>query len=249
MFGLDPTVVSGIVLAMVVGGLVKGTIGIGLPIASVAILSQFLEVPLVLALVTLPIVATNFWQAVQAGKLVEPLRRFWPMIACLLIFVWLSTKLVVELEPDLLYGLIGLTVAVFTVTSYVKPSRALSSTQERWAGPLAGTLGGFLGGISTIWGPPMTMYFIMIRLPKEEFIRAVGLVWFAGSVPLLLGYIDNGILTPRTAQMSMLAALPAFAGLWLGQRLRNLIPQETFRKVVLLALFVIGLNLIRRALF
>ena len=114
MLGLDPAVISGIVLAMVLGGLVKGTIGIGLPIASVAVLSQFLEVPLVLALVTVPIVLTNLWQAVQAGRPAEPLRRFWPMIASLLACVWLSAKLVVTLDPAVLYGLIGLAVIVLS---------------------------------------------------------------------------------------------------------------------------------------
>ena len=87
------------------------------------------------------------------------------------------------------------------------------------------------------------------RLPKDEFIRAVGLVWFAASLPLVAGYLENGVLNGRTAQLSALVCLPAFAGLWLGQWLRGFIDQESFRKVLLLALFLIGLNLIRRALF
>ncbi len=249
MFGLEPGILAMIAFAMALGGVVKGTIGIGLPIASVAIMSQFLEVPLVLALVTVPIVATNLWQALQTGKVFETLQRFWPMIACLVLMVWLSARLVVELAPEVLYGLIGMAVVIFTSSSWFRPSFKLSPAAEKWAGPLAGAAGGFLGGISTMWGPPMLMYFIMIRLPKETFIRAVGLIWFLASVPLVLGYLENGILTTRTAQMSALATLPAFAGLWLGQKLRNLIDPETFRKVVLIALFLIGLNLLRRALF
>lgn len=247
-FGLEPAILALIAFAMVLGGIVKGAIGIGLPIVCVAVLSQFLEVPLVLALVTVPILVTNLWQAVHAGNPMEPIRRFWPMILCLLLSLWFSAKLVVRLAPETLYGLIGLAVVIFTVTSFVRPSGGLSSTTQRWAGPLAGVLGGFLGGISTMWGPPMMMYFVMIRLPKEEFIRAVGLVWFSASVPLVLAYVENGVLTGRSAQMSGLACIPAFAGLWFGQWLRRFIDQETFRKVLLIALFVIGLNLVRRAL-
>ena len=161
---------------------------------------------------------------------------------------------VVKYQSALTWGLVGALLGARYLTA---PAAIMTAIDEGTSilatlNPISGNfsiLGGFLGGISTMWGPPMVMYFIMIRLPKEAFIRAVGLVWFAGSLPLVLGYIDNGILTARTAQMSALAALPAFAGLWLGQWLRGRIPQETFRKVVLLALFVIGLNLIRRALF
>ena len=38
-------------------------------------------------------------------------------------------------------------------------------------------------------------------------------------------------------------------GMLLGSIVRKHLPQETFRKVLLAALVVIGLNLIRRALF
>ncbi len=61
--------------------------------------------------------------------------------------------------------------------------------------------------------------------------------------------MDNGILTGEVAPLSLLASVPAFAGMWAGQRIRGRIDQETFRKVLLITLFVIGLNLIRRAVF
>jgi len=45
------------------------------------------------------------------------------------------------------------------------------------------------------------------------------------------------------------ACVPAMVGLWGGQKIRKRIPQESFRKVLMATLFVIGLNLIRRAIF
>ncbi len=38
-------------------------------------------------------------------------------------------------------------------------------------------------------------------------------------------------------------------GKWVGQKIRGRIDQETFRKALLVTLFIIGLNLIRRAVF
>ena len=43
--------------------------------------------------------------------------------------------------------------------------------------------------------------------------------------------------------------LPAMAGLGLGQWVRQRIDQALFRKALLFMLFVIGLNLLRRAVF
>ena len=94
----------------------------------------------------------------------------------------------------------------------------------------------------------MMMFFVLLGLEKEDFIRTAGFVWLLASIPLVIAYSMNGILTAETASLSALACLPAFLGMWLGQRLRRRIDQESFRKLLLIALFLVGLNLIRRAL-
>lgn len=249
MTEFDPFIAGLIVIAMAFGGAVKGMVGIGLQGVAIAIMSQYLEPALTLPLVCFPIVATNLWQAVQAGRVMEPLRRFWPMILFLLVSLWWSARLVAEIEAELLYGLLGIVMVIFATTSAFTPDLRVSGRTGRLLGPVAGTLGGLLGGISTIWGPPMTMYFVALGLSKEAFIRATGLVWFLASIPLVFGYTQNGFLNTTTAPLSALAVLPAFAGLWLGQILRRRINQDLFRKVLLFAIFLLGLNLLRRALF
>ena len=249
MFGLDPLVLIVMATAMIVAGAVKGLVGIALPAVAIAILTLVLEPVDILPLLCLPIVATNFWQAVHAGSPLEPLRRFWLMILCMLVALWWSAHLVVRLEAHLLYGLIGSVLVIFTLTNLTRPHLRLSPRAERIGGPLAGIVGGLLGGVSTMWGPPMAAYFVLIGLSKEAFIRATGLVWLVATVPLVWGYLDTGLLNARTAPLSALATLPALLGFWLGSSLRNRINQEVFRKVLLVALLLIGLNLVRRALF
>jgi uncharacterized membrane protein YfcA len=233
--GLDTTTLLLASLALMLGGFVKGAIGVGLP--------------LLLAIVVIPIVMTNLWQAINAGNLRQPLVRFWPMTLCLLVLIWFSARLVVELDARILYALIGSSVLLFVLASYFRVEWNVSPSAERWAGPLAGSLGGFLGGISTIWGPPMMIYFVMLRLPKEDYIQAVGLVWFIASIPLVIAYVRYGILTTDTALLSTLACVPGFVGLAIGQALRKHINQQAFTKLLLLFLFLVSLNLLRRAIF
>lgn len=249
MFGEDGTVVAVLAAATLIGGLVKGVIGVALPMVSIAILSSVVDVHLALGLITIPILLTNVWQAFYAGRALEVLRRFWLPIACLVASIWLGTSLVVRLSPAALYGIIGTVIVVFTSTSYFTPHWSLPERLRTLAGVVAGVVSGVLGGLSTIWGPPLVMYFVTIRLPKEEFIRTAGLFWFAASLPLVAGYVRNGILNADNAALSAAAVVPSFTGLWLGQWLRGRIPQETFRKVLLIGLCFVGLNLIRRALF
>jgi len=247
MFGFEISVVILAFFALVAGGFVKGAIGVGLPVVAIAVMSGFLPVPTILALVVVPIVMTNLWQAVSAGNPSKPLRRFWPMIICLLASVWFSSGLVAGLDNRVLYGLLGSILILVVVTDRFKGGWMMPASAERWAGPLAGCFAGFLGGISTIWGPPMMIYFMMLRLSKDMYVQTVGLVWFMASIPLLLAYFRHGILTVETTTISSISCVPAFIGLFAGQKIRHRINQSTFRRVLLGFLLFSGLNLLRRA--
>ena len=171
------------------------------------------------------------------------------MIVIMLVCIWLGTHLVTRMSGATLYGIIGVAVVLFTTLNYFTPNWRLPTRSERWAAPVAGAIGGLLGGISTIWGPPLTMLFIMIRLPKEAFVQATGTIWFGAASPLRIGDRQNGILDDSTAALSLAACVPGFLGLWIGTWVRGKIEPESFRKVLLIVFFLIGLNLIRRAIF
>jgi len=250
MFGYSLELITIISLAVGLGGVVKGVTGIGLPIVAIAVLVNFLDPLITFAILIIPILVTNLWQAATSHNWTEPIRRFWPMIVCFIASLLIGVELVVSLDTSVLLIVLGLSVVIFAASNLIKPRAvALSPATERWAGPVAGILGGILGGLTTIWGPPMMMLFVMLKLDKNTWVQTVGLIWFIGSVPLALAYWNNGILNTETAPVSLFACVPGMIGIWFGEALRRRINQETFRKVMLLALFVIGLNLIRRAIF
>lgn len=236
-----------VALAMLCGGVVKGVIGLGLPIVSISILSSLLSVPTALAVLVGPILLSNLWQLLQGGYTRATVRRFWPVIAALVLGLWISASLVTNIPPRLLFGLLGVIVVMFCATVYLAPSLGIPAGAEKWVGALAGLAGGLIGGISTVYGPPITMYLVALKVPKDQFIGAVGLIWFCGAVPLAAAYAVNGVLTAELALWSALACVPAAAGLFMGQWVRDRIDQEAFRKVLLAALLLLGLNLVRRA--
>jgi len=204
----------------------------------------------VLGILVMPIMVTNLWQSARLGSMKEPLKRYWTMIATGLVFLFIGAELIVAMGTDVLFGVLGTCVAGFSAFSLTRPNMPpLRPETEKWAGPLAGAAGGFLGGISTIWGPPMTVFFVMLKLPKDEFVRSVGMAWFAFSLPLAIAYWNNGIFSGDVIYLSLYACIPGMIGIRIGEVIRERIDQDTFRKVMLVMLLLIGLNLIRRAVF
>lgn len=250
MLGLEISTLMMAFGALVVGGIAKGITGIGLPIISIAILVNFLPPSLCIAIVVIPILVTNLWQAVRAKNFLEPIRRFWLMIIFFISFLILGSFLLVRLDTQLLFAALGVSVLIFSGSSLIRPAQMpLSKSTERWLGPVAGVAGGLLGGISTIWGPPMMMFLMSLHLKKDDWVRTVGLIWFLGAVPLTISFWANGMLNAQSFPLSVAACVPGMIGILIGERVREWINQETFRKVMLILLFLIGLNLIRRAIF
>lgn len=238
-----------VTVAMLCGGVVKGTVGIGLPIVAISIMSTFLAAPTTaLALIIMPIVASNLWQLLRSGHALSSLKRFWPVLLALPVGLWWSAGLVVRIAPETLFGLLGAIVVAFCVTAFLAPNLRIAAPMEKWAGLVAGFAGGLIGGVSTVYGPPITIYLVALRLSKDLFIGATGLIWFCAALPLTAAYVYHGVLTAELAAWSTAACVPAVGGQLLGQWVRDRIDPATFRRLLLAALFLLGLNLIRRAL-
>lgn len=250
MLGFEPIAIAGMALGIFVGALAKGISGVALPITTLAIALQFVDARTGLALVSLPLLITNIWQAYGAGNILTSLKRFRVMAVVFVIAIYAGSVLVRGLDQVVMFGLIGSTAIIFSVSQFWQPSsKPLSPAAERIAGLLAAIIGGVMGGLTSMWGPPIIMFLFMLKLDKDTWVRSVSGLYLLGSVPLVLFYFNNGVLNGTTIWLSVGACLPAMAGLLIGERIRPLINEALFRKILLITLFVVGLNMIRRAIW
>jgi uncharacterized protein len=80
-------------------------------------------------------------------------------------------------------------------------------------------------------------------------ISLLALIALCGTTPLYVSLILNDVLGWREVGFSALGLVPVLAGMVFGKWIRDRISQETFERVLMIALVVIGLNLIRKGLF
>lgn len=244
-----PELAALVALALFLGGAVKGTVGVGLPLVVVSLLGSFLDPKLAVVLVTIPVVASNVWQSLRSGVVLGAARRFWSLILPFVLFTWVGAQLLASMNTALLLGVLGVLVIGFSGLNLAQPQLRLHTRHEWYAGPGVGVAAGLLNGVSTVNGPPLIMYLVSLGLQKNEFVGSYGLIALAGSVPLLLSYIGVGLMGPAEIGASLLALAPVFLGLLSGEWLRRRIDPDLFRRVLLVVLIVLGLNLVRRAFY
>ena len=238
-----------VALVFLMAGMIKGLVGIGLPTASLAMLTLMLPPKTAMALVIIPLLVTNLHQIARSGRVLEVASRFLPLVLTMVPFIWLSTNFLPRMNNDMILGAIGLVLVLFAVTNMMASPPPIPARLDKWVQVPVGVVAGVLGGLTTIWSPPLFMHLISLRLEKDDFVRAAGFIIFVGGLPLAAGFWANGLLTGPSALLSALFCLPAIAGYWLGERVRSRVSQARFRKILLLVFFLMGLNLIRRAIF
>jgi uncharacterized membrane protein YfcA len=238
-----------VIAVFVLGATIQGTLGFGLPLTTMSLLSMFLDVPTAAALNTLPMLAGFLFQATRGGLMVKIIRRFWPLLIALAAGSWLGALLMSVLDPRWLLGILGVIVLAFCAISFFHPALRLPHRMEMSAGAAVGFVSGITGGVSTVHGPPLIMYAVALRLERKEFVAALGTFFLLGSVFMAMAFMEQGILTRENAPWSLACVPPVLACMWVGQRLSRRVDRDRFRKIVIFALLALGLNLVRRAVW
>jgi|SRR5581483_5776304 len=235
-------------LALAAGGAVKGTTGLGLPLVAVPLLTYVMGLTQAIELMVVPIVASNLAQSFQGGVFLPMLRRFWTLLLPLVLAIVASAYLLVQLPEHILDLLLGLALVTLTPLLYFGRRLRVPPRSERWLSPTIGLVSGALGGFSTIFGPPVMLYLRALGLAKTEFVAALSLIYFVGSIGITVGIYGVGPGRLSDLGLSCAACLPVFAGLWLGQRVHNRLSEERFGQVLVLILTAIGVSFVVRGL-
>lgn len=247
MTGLfDPQVLGWVMFACLMGGLVKGVLGFGMPLIALPLMVLVLPLPTAIALLVVPILTSNVQQIIMTGYLGEVWRRFRVMIVIMPVVVLVGVQFLLSVDSRWLELILGVVILIISGISTVRPPE-LSRRAERVLTPLVGVAAGLIGGISSINGPVVAVYLVALRVTKDVFITTVAATFLITSVPLQTVLAFSGVLGLSELALSALTVIPVTFGVWLGARLRNRLSQVVFRRVVLTVLVVISLSLIHKS--
>ena len=228
------------------GGAVKGTIGLGFPIVVLACLAASLGLKEAMALLIVPGVVLNIWQALAGGAFVTIFRRIWTLLAASVIGIWAGVQILATADTVLLTGILGTLLFAYAAISLARPQIASPAEKERWLSPLMGAAGGFMFGLTGSYMVPGVLYIQALGLSRDMFVQALGITFSLIMVALGLFMSNNGVLPKEILLLSAGGLVPTSMGMMLGQRLRHRLPEDTYRKVFFVVLCFAGLYMIAR---
>ncbi len=247
---MAPTDVGVILLAGLIifsGHFVKGVSGFGSALFSVPLLMLILDVKfvtpvfLVFDFMSGAILVASNYRSIH--------RQLLLLLLCgLLVGTALGTWVLLSFGHEILKRVMGVLVTGWASYTLLRRNRPTAPAAHDRTGtflaPLSGFLGGALGAMFSVNGPPIIIYLAHVLEDKQAFRATLYGIFFADACYKAVLFTANGLLTGRVLRFALLMAPFLLAGIFAGSWLQKSIDQASFRKIVALILVVTGVVLL-----
>ncbi|MGH7304061.1 MAG: sulfite exporter TauE/SafE family protein [Candidatus Rokuibacteriota bacterium] len=241
---IPPETVVLVVLVIFVGYGIFGATGFGASPITIPVLAHVLPLPFILCLAALLDLGSGLALGFHTRRRAD-IRELLTLIPFTLVGLTLGVTLLVKLPRDATVLALGLFVCVYAL--YVMLGRrAARPLTRRWAAP-AGALGGIVGALFGMGGPPYVVY-ITGRIPDPAVQRATISQMVILNVGLrVAAFALAGLLASRALWIAVLLLLPvAWAGVWVGNRAHGSATPATMARLIGAALLLAGAALVVR---
>jgi uncharacterized membrane protein YfcA len=201
-----------------------------------------------MALMIAPSLLTNVMQAATGGSFRTLFGRLWPLLAAILVGVWAGTWVLAGSDADLLAALRGAMILAYGIYGLATPSLPELVRHERPVSVLVGLVNGIVTGLVGTFFMPAVPYLQTLRLKRDDMVQAMGLVFTTSTVGLGLSLSGFGIMTDSAAAWSLAGTVPAILGMIAGRRIRRLLDERRFQRILLITLVALGAGIMLRAL-
>ena len=234
------------VLALAAGAVVKGASGMGLPLIALPVITAFFGLQHAIGLMVVPLIVTNAWQVWRfRGEAGNPRLAFMPVFLVTgSIGIALGTWALTSLPERLLVLGLGCLLLAYVGLRLATPHWSLPLPVARRLAPFTGVGGGILQGATGVSGPIGMTYIHAMALEREAMVFAVSAMFFVLAAVQLPSLWIAGVLQPEWMLQGVLALVPIFVFMPLGQWLGGRLSRRAFDRMILFFLAAIGLKMV-----
>ena len=249
MCGMDAATIVIVLVAFFASAFLKGITGLGFSTLCLGMLASVIDMKLAIPLMLIPSLSSNVLVMRDAGGFRESLARFWPLFLAALPGLALGLWLLDTVESGVSRSVLGVVLLVYGLWSLARATPAVPPALRRWAEPPVGFLTGVVNGLTGSQVMPVLPYLLGLGLPTHLFVQTINISFTLSSLVMLAGLSGIGLLTREVVLISAMGIVPVALGIRLGGVIRRRLPEETFKRLVLVLLVVLGASLMLRAVW
>lgn len=227
-------------------GFVKGVIGMGLPTVAIGLLGLTMTPAQAAAVLIVPSLISNIWQAVVGGSFRELIGRLWPLFAGIVIGTAIGAIWLARTGGGATLWL-GVALMAYALLGLLKVEFKVPAAREKSIGFISGIATGVITAGTGVFAIPMVPYLQGLGLDRHRLVQALGLCFTICTIALAGALGHAGEIHTEVLWPSLAGVLAVLAGMRLGQVLRGRIQPQVFRLCFFVGLLMLGGHLALRA--
>ncbi|MEL6233069.1 MAG: sulfite exporter TauE/SafE family protein [Pseudomonadota bacterium] len=233
-----------IILALGLGGILKGATGAGAPIVAVPLIALFYDVPTAVTVLMAPNLLSNVWQGWENRKAMLPRSFVLALTGGGAVGAVLGTWMLASLSADVLLTITGAVVLAYIGLRLARPDWRLSfATAARIALPV-GVLAGTLQGLAGVSAPVSIGFLNAMRLARPAFIGTISVFFMGMTLVQIPALFAAGLMGWERMGLSLAAMIPILICMPLGAWAARHVSAQVFDRLILALLGLIGLRLL-----
>jgi len=229
--------------AFIVAGIAKGAIGMGMPPIAIGLMSFALPLESAIAIMVMPTMVTNIWQAIYGGGFRPLMHRFGTMATTAMVGILGVGLLFSSHGSPSTTGWVGVLLVLYSMLALTPWRPKVPRSAERWANPLIGLVSGAVAGSTGVAAVPFLPYMQSLDMDRHELVQALGIMFVFITGMLAVSLALHGAYHIANSVAGVAANAPTMLGVWLGQKARRRLSPETFRRLFIFGMLGVGLHL------
>jgi uncharacterized membrane protein YfcA len=226
------------------GGLVKGTIGVGLPTVTLTLLSFFFDIKDSISFILIPVILTNLVQMLDGKELKSIFQQTKLFLVTSVVFVIPGFLVLRAINSNtillILASLLVLNSCLVLFNKIITIKKHTSFQTQFWIGALTG----ITTGVTSIYTMPFIFLIQSLKFNKEKLIQLMGLSFFLYSLTQFALFYSFSMINEKVLLFSSVACIPILIGVISGKYLRKVLSEQTFKQLFNYMLLISGIIII-----
>ena len=224
------SILAYIFFVYVLCGVIKGSIGFGMPTVSISLLFFVIDIKNIIALILIPTLLVNIYQLSKGGNFIKIINETKFFLIFSTIFIYPGAYLLKILDSFYIIFFIALILIINSSLYLLKINIRLPAHDKSITQIIVGSLNGVVIGMTSIYTMPLVFLLQSLKYNKNITIQFLGIAFFLYPIGQLISFTNFDLLSKEIIINSFIILIPIFFGLLIGQKIRQKISEVLFQK-------------------
>ena len=234
--------------AYFVAAFLKGLTGLGFSTLCLGLLAILIDLKLAIPLVFIPSLSSNLMVMLESGRFFEAFSRFWLLYLSALPGLIAGIWFLNVSDDDGPKAILGLSMLLYGIWGLQRGLIQLSAHREGLLKIPVGLISGLVNGATGSQLMPIMPYLLALKMDQRLFVQTINCAFTFNTLVMMVALGTIGLLTMPILSVSAGGIIPVAVGIYLGSRIRKNVSELIYRKMVLMLLVCLGINLLVRPL-